>query len=344
MTRQLKVLYVLYHYPQMSETYIKVELDAICGNCDVSIVAVAEADLAYSPHRPFTLCSNEESAFAVARQIAPDVLHTHWLVQVPLVASLAASLSRVSQRPVYFTVRAHSFDVLSGNGKHVRAVAEHLNSDHCLGVLSFPFAREAFLAAGVDNRKIVDCRPVVDFSLFHDRSPNGDGIMNVGACLPKKRMQDFIRLAQLMPDRKFTLYPIGYKRDELTAINKEAGSPVAIAEHCSHEAMAREYKKHRWLVYTAETNPATIGWPISVAEAQAAGLGICIPKVRPDISEYIGPAGFTYACIEEVIDIVSTDYPEHLREVGFSTAQLSDIHHHKDKLLRLWAGRVISPA
>ncbi len=55
--------------------------------------------------------------------------------------------------------------------------------------------------------------------------------------------------------------------------------------------MPGEYKKHQWLVYTACPQINQVGWPLSIAEAQAAGVGICMPEIRPDIREYIGDAG-----------------------------------------------------
>ena len=37
---------------------------------------------------------------------------------------------------------------------------------------------------------------------------------------------------------------------------------------------------------------------MAIAEAQAAGVGVCMPNIRPDIKEYVGEAGFVYDSIE----------------------------------------------
>ena len=100
--------------------------------------------------------------------------------------------------------------------------------------------------------------------------------------------------------------------------------------------MPGEYKRHQWLVYTAEMASATIGWPMSIAEAQASGLGVCVPNVRPDLRDYVGPSGFLYDSIEEVAPIIARGYPDELREQGFATAWWSDIRRHRDVLLQLW--------
>ena len=37
---------------------------------------------------------------------------------------------------------------------------------------------------------------------------------------------------------------------------------------------------------------------MAIAEAQAAGVSVCMPNIRPDIKEYVGEAGFVYDSIE----------------------------------------------
>jgi hypothetical protein len=108
------------------------------------------------------------------------------------------------------------------------------------------------------------------------------------------------------------------------------------------EEMPREYKKHRWLVYTASREIGTVGWPMSIAEAQAAGVGVCIPEVRPDLREYLGGAGFIYESISEVADIISKAVPDEMREMGFEQARKSDIFEHKVILTNLWKTKIPS--
>jgi hypothetical protein len=63
--------------------------------------------------------------------------------------------------------------------------------------------------ARVSRRKLVDCFPVVNFKRFFDSRPNGTSIMNVGACIPKKRMEDFVELALRVPELECNLYALG---------------------------------------------------------------------------------------------------------------------------------------
>jgi hypothetical protein len=148
----------------------------------------------------------------------------------------------------------------------------------------------------------VDCFPVVNFKRFFDSRPNGTSIMNVGACIPKKRMEDFVELALRVPELECNLYALGYKVAELREFATEQRSPVRFIPPVELEDMPAEYKKHRWLVYTAAAG-GNVGWPLAIAEAQASGVGVCMANIRPDLREYAGPAGFLYDSLDKVVKL-----------------------------------------
>ena len=257
---------------------------------------------------------------------------------------------------VPFTIRAHSFDVLGKSdrlssvrriinnfrikpffpGFSPKSVSCLINSESCLGILAFPFARELLVSVGIKDTKIYDCYPVMSYKKFMNKSPNGKGVMNIGACIPKKKMEYFIDLAKLVPERPFNLYSIGYETPKISNYNKLHGSPVKILDVIEPELMPEEYKKNQWLVYTADATFNTVGWPLAVAEAQASGVGVCFPNLRKDLNEYIGGAGIIYDSINELPDIIRNDVPVSLRDLGFEIAKKSDIDTHISILLSLW--------
>ncbi|MBW2396978.1 MAG: hypothetical protein JRG95_22240, partial [Deltaproteobacteria bacterium] len=221
------VLYVLEKYPQISETYIKTELEAVRDEYDITVVSRYKANVSYENHLPYRLLEDEAIEEAV-RQINPDVIHSHWLKHLYFVGPLAIRAG------VPFTVRSHSFDTISLRARgpsrlrglvtrdrlvrqraRIRHSLRWLNHELCRGVLAFPFARPYLEAGGVHPDKIVDCYPAIDHRLFDDRSPNGDGVMNVGAAGPKKGMEAFIELASRVPEKQFDLYALGYDVEKL---------------------------------------------------------------------------------------------------------------------------------
>jgi hypothetical protein len=334
---KLRVLYLVHHFPQISETYIRSEIEALTAECDIRVVSLNRADKEYRNHHPYQQLDDPEAIREVMDEFRPHVLHSHWLQQTRELGYFAGYFAEAARRgDTPFTLRAHSFDVLGDGGRQIRESAPLLNSDLCLGVLSFPFTRPLLEKGGIRGEKIVDCFPVVNFQRFFDPSPNGEAVMNVGACLPKKRMQDFLELAATVPGHDFNLYALGYRSREIDRLNARMGSPVNIIPPVEPEEMPREYKKHRWLVYTACPKLKTVGWPLAVAEAQAAGVGVCIANIRPDLKEYVGGAGFLYDSLAEVADIIAKPVPEEVRRLGFEQAKRSDVSRHKSLLLGLW--------
>jgi hypothetical protein len=343
--KKFRVMYVLKNYPQMSETYIKTEIEAVCESCDVKIIATKPPNLPAKNHEPYSYTDNLSMIREAIEEFRPDVLHGHWLHSVKMLGELARKTG------VPFTVRAHSFDsiwseeesafrhfpLLSAFSRpsHVRRAVKFINDDLCLGVLTFPFSRVRLERAGIRNGKLVDCFPVVNFRRFYDVRPNGDAIMNVGACIPKKRMEDFVDLALGAPALEFNLYALGYKVDRLVEYARSRNSPVRFVPPVELEDMPAQYKKHRWLVYTAEPG-GSVGWPMAIAEAQASGVGVCMANIRADIRQYAGASAFFYDSLDDALKTIRQPFPEELRQLGFEQAKKSDVRQHRSLLFHLW--------
>ena len=128
-----------------------------------------------------------------------------------------------------------------------------------LGVLTYPFSRGTLEHAGVKSRKIHDCYPVMNYKRFFDTASNGKEIMNIGAAIPKKSMGDYMALSNLLPNRTFNLYALGYKVSSLAEANEKMGGNVNFIAPIDPENMLPHYKRHEWLVYTASRKFNTVG-------------------------------------------------------------------------------------
>lgn len=337
-----RVLYYLAHYPQISETYILSELEAIVDTWDVQVIGRAPASHPAKSPAPYEIIEDLGAVAEAIQDFKPDVLHTHWL-------EMATPLWKLARKAgIPFTVRSHSFDVVPLQRSmgpvpvprpldaRLPGKLRALGDDLCLGVLAFPYKRAILEASGVASWKVVDTWPVVNYARFHDTSPRPPGVMNVGAALPKKQMEDFLELAKLHRHKPFRLYPLAYQTEAIKAKCAEMEAPVEIMPSVEPTEMAAEFRKHDWLVYTASFEMNSVGWPMAVAEAQAAGLGVAVPNLRPDLRDYVGPAGILYDSISEVVDVVSSPPSEEIREIGFEHAKRSDIAVHISALTDLW--------
>jgi glycosyltransferase involved in cell wall biosynthesis len=329
-----RVLIVAMHYPQLSQTYIKSELKALRGDYEIKVVATSVPNIKDPEHLPFERIENFEQMIEVVRSFRPTVIHGHYLVQARLLSALAA----LTDTP--FTIRAHSFDAIvteTRRPKHLDSLTAVLDFEHCLGILALPFTRPFLESSGLPATLIVDAPPVVDFHHFYNRANNGTGIMNIGACLAKKRMEDFVELAARMPSLEFDLYPIGYDTATISALNAERGGRLNVHEPRPFSSMPAVYKKHDWLVYTACPELKTVGWPMAVAEAQASGVAVCMAHIRADLIDYVGDAGYLYESISEVEQIIDQAPPAPMREAGFDRARSWDIKTDIHLLTDLWA-------
>lgn len=331
-----RVTYLVYCYPTFEETYINTEVLHVAQSCEIDLISVTPPQDDAQADVPYIVEADEKKVLERVRAFKPDVIHTHWLWGPQL--DIACRVAKTLECPL--TIRAHSFDVLCLNPDDPKSpIASHrdfLCSEHCLGILTFPFGVDRLVAAGIPASKLVSCRPVVNYERFHDESPNGLGVMSVGACLPKKDFASYLRLARRISGPRFDLYPVGPQVGALHETNRDLGFPVAIHSPIPHQHMPAIYKSHEWLVYTADRRIATVGWPVSVAEAQASGVGVCMPNLRPDIKELVGPAGFVYDSLDEVVDILRQPYSPSMREAGFRHARRSDIREQLPLLTNLW--------
>lgn len=318
-----RVMVFVREFPQISQTYIKNEVETLARDHEVAIVSLAPANVAEPVHLPYRMLTQYPDMLAAIREFKPQVLHCHYMLLVNLVARLAR------ESGLRFTVRTHSFDIMETAGNYAnpdwQLARDNLRSETCLGVLAFPFLRPVLTQFGVPPQKLHDVPPVVDFERFHDRGPNGRAIMNMGAVRPKKKMEDFVELSRLMPGREFNLYAMGYSVDQLKAYSEQRKGPLNFVPPIPHAQMPAEYKKHEWLVYTAHSDIRSVGWPMAIAEAQAAGVGVCLAGLRPDMQAYVGESGHLFTDLETVRDIISAPPTPAAREAGFEQARKSDI-------------------
>ena len=105
--KKKKVLYVLFEYPQLSQTYIKNEIEAIAYDYEVEILSLNGVNVSYKSHFPYQKVDGMHDVLRKVREFSPDVMHTHWLNMMPFMNLLAKKTN------VPYTVRAHSFDTLN---------------------------------------------------------------------------------------------------------------------------------------------------------------------------------------------------------------------------------------
>ena len=86
-------MYILKNFPQMSETYIKTEIEAVRERCEIAVVATKKANLPAKNHVPFRQIEDLSVIRELIKEFRPHVLHSHWLHSAKLLGKLASKIN-----------------------------------------------------------------------------------------------------------------------------------------------------------------------------------------------------------------------------------------------------------
>jgi hypothetical protein len=59
-------------------------------------------------------------------------------------------------------------------------------------------------------------------------------------------------------------------------------------------------------------------------------------RIRDDLADYVGEAGYLFTTLEQAGEIISGPFPGHRRQLGFEQAWRSDAALHLDALCKVW--------
>lgn len=282
MSSPLRVLYALWHYPHLSESYVRAEIRAVRTlGVDVHVWAQDPGTAPYESDVPHSYGDLEK----VVGEFRPHLIHTHWLRQPRRMKEL-----RATGLPV--TVRGHGFD--SSRKKAVKAASDPMVA------AAFPFPQ--FVPRLPWRRKKILGVPVGFDASLYSPGTNKDRrlVVRVGVGIPSKDYRSFFEIAKRCPDHRFVLavcpaYTVEYYIDEIVAMNAELGNPAEIRHNLQHEEVAELLRGAGIYLHTSLPREP-YGMPISIAEAMASGCYVIGRKLGISPS-YIGDAGVTYSSV-----------------------------------------------
>jgi glycosyltransferase involved in cell wall biosynthesis len=288
--RPLKILYALWHYPQLSESYVRAEIRAAL-KLGVEIEVWSEENVAapYESEVPY----HRGRLTDVIDRFKPDVLHTHWL-------HVTDRLLEESEDPdLPITVRAHGFEFTPERAANLD------RNPRVKGIYLFP--NQASKSSTLSD-KVIPLPAVFEPDFYYPGAEKDRRlVLRVSAALPTKDLACFMETARLCPDHRFILvlcraYLKESVADEISGINREMGSPVEISINLQHEEVAQMMRNAGIYMHTA--NPAEpFGMPISICEAMASGCYVLARRMS-DCADYLGDAGSLYDTPEEAARMI----------------------------------------
>ncbi len=291
-TRRPRVLYAVWHYPQLSETYIEAEIQCM-KNWGVQI-EVWRTSAGVSPY-PTNVPMHDGTLEEAIQASRPDIIHVHWI-------SFAFGNSAIfADCNIPVTLRLHGFDVTA---EGLSALATH----HWVkAVYAFPHQIRTCPFA---DARIKPLHVAFDTTLFSpQRGKDRKLVIRTAAALPSKDLTIFFEAARRLPEFRFVLAAVTcHHREayvtELHAIRDAMGSPAEIRMEVPREAIAELVGKAGIYLHTLHPpgmeHATPIGEPISIAEAMATGCH-CFVRELPEFQDYVGKSGDTYRDIDELV-------------------------------------------
>ncbi|WP_137176322.1 glycosyltransferase [Roseomonas sp. AR75] len=292
-----RVLYALWHYPQITEQYIETEIRAMQRRgAQVEVWSECDVASAYPPAARFHRGSLEDAIAA----FRPDLVHVHWL------AHAAPYAPAVAAAGLPLTVRAHGFETTQ------ETIAATLRIPNLARIYLFP-GMDAGAATGDPLLMVVPA--AFESPLFVPSVAAKDRrlVVRTAAALASKELDLFLDLAQRLPHFRFVLV-IGtcLLREgvpaEILAMNEARGRPAEIHVDLPREEVAKLMRQAAIYLHTAlppgQADATPIGAPISIAEAMATGALVLVRDL-PALRDYVGEAGRCYRDREKAAALIA---------------------------------------
>ncbi len=263
-----RILYIVYHYPHLSETYIESEIQLAQANGFE--VKVWSRVLPTTPYPTDIEVIYNRSLLDTITELAPDLLHFHWLNQINLASET------LLQIPIPWTARGHGFEF---QPDLVLRLASH---PLCMGIVLFPHQKQSHPQLA-QHPKIISLNQCWQQSLLTQIQPQNKDprlIVRTGAGLRTKELEMILRLAQLNPDYRFVLVAVHcaaaeIQADELKTFNDKLGSPAEVIFDYPHDQTLNLLAQAG--VYLHTFRPGTlVGNSVSIFEAMYLGCEILL--------------------------------------------------------------------
>ncbi len=284
-TRPLRVLWAVWNYPQLTETYIRCELAAM-RRWGVEVAVWSEITDTKSPYDSDVPVHHGSLAETIAK-VSPDVVHVHWLNKGKDYRDV------IARAGLPMTVRGHSYEFAT------KSVKKLLRDPAVRSVYLFPhFAKQIS-----GNLKIHPMTSAFNEDWYYP-SANKDRrlVLRTGAGKSTKGLESFLEIASRCPQHRFVLV-LGLLPNlddyvgRLLAENRRLGSPVEIRQNLSNEESAALMREAGIYLHTyGDDEP--FGMPVSIAEALATGA-FTLARDLPGAAEYLGTVGTLYRTNDE---------------------------------------------
>ncbi len=314
-----KILYVVFHYKQLSESYIDWEMEYLIENG--ALIEIFVDSLYNSSPLPHNMKIHTSLNDAIS-DFKPDLIHIHWLN----IYTLHCNTLKKYNIPI--TIKSHGFEIKEStinsaltnvNVKKILTYQHYydiINNNKRLFEEKTRFAKNKLIYENQKKiynnvHKLIVTRVPINPKIHYPPIVNNKDkrlVIRVGAGLKSKDIPLYLKLANNMFKFNFVLCLIKctneeYYVDELIKLNENLGGRCVIHVNFTREQTADLMRQSSIYLHTTNSD-VSFGQPISIAEAMACGNYIIARKMDEMTKEYIGECGSEYTTYEEAYKLV----------------------------------------
>lgn len=355
----LRIAYVLWDYPALSQTFVLNEIRWLIEHGrDVKVYyktapdQPAKLDFTVDAYRIET----SEELQTLLSNHQRNVIHSHFAYPATTLLTYPAATAM----GISFTVMAHAVDIAHYENQKRNKVGEIVRSPLCLRVITLGNCnRNLLLEAGVPANKIVLERQATTFPEFRERPQRQPGkrplVVGIGRFIEKKGFTYLIEAARLLPEIDIRLYGYGPLEEDLRRqVAHHALGNVFFCGllHGEQEVAQAYYDADVFaLPCVRAANGDMDGLPTVLLEAMGAGLPV-VTTDAANIGELVKEGLTGFVCrqndgsdLAAALQRALNCDPVRLRRITYCANDIarnfSGVEHTMRTLLDIWTERSI---
>ena len=341
-----RILFIARAYPHVSHTYINNDIEHLAQHADVLVLSPNKPMAPWYSPIECNYFQDKGELIAQARQFKPDFIialmlpNHHWArevsseLKIPFALKLHTSdyhLLYPSNRNIKNHIKETIAEYILTDKKrsdHYRvskySLRKTVNAEHFMGAFCIPVFKEYF-SAFIPLSKLFNLTPRIFFDQFHDENINGKKIIALGSLVSRREGKYFLNGIF-----KYFVEPVDWYAvptpGVLSGDIQDVPDNFSIKKYVPNHDMPNLYKKYKALLILPGNNKFVRGLPMSILEAQASGVSVIAPSLRPDFDDFvIKGGGYLYNDVSEIQAILNLIPNDERRNMGFEHAKKFDI-------------------